>query len=262
MSKALFKLERKSMLKFLLIFATITALLSFVTMALYPVLQEILAELSTKDLGVDLEQFIQMGSITDYFTSNMFQMWGLLSIIYASVLAVKLTSGSFKDKSFELVYTLNISRVTIIRTKLIRLVLNILWFNLIAGVGAYIGLAVFAGVSTFSTLNFLVYFLISLVVTLISGLLAFALGLFAKHKFSTAAGVVLAVLFYFIVTAEQVSMTSWIGYLSPLTSLSKNIIAYGFVALKDTWISLCVWVILVITMLIASIFKFKNDDLC
>ena len=261
MSKALYKLERKSMLKTLLIFAIITALLSFVTIALYPVLQDVLAELSTKDLGVDLDKLIEMGSITEYFTANMFQMWGLFGIIYACVLAVKLTSGSFKDKSFELVYTLNISRTTIIKTKIVRLVLNLLWFNLIAGLGAYVGLVSFAGISTFSTLNFLVYFLITLIVTLISGFIAFALGLIAKHKFSTMAGVVLAMLFYFIVTAEQVSMTSWIGYLTPMTSLSADIITTGFVALKETWISLCVWAVVSALLVVTSVLKFKNDDL-
>ncbi len=261
-NKPLFKLERRNSIVSFILFSLIVGAICFVTIALYPVLKDAIEKLITEgDLG-ELENLIKMDSITEYFTSNMFQMWGLLGIIYASVLAVKLTSANFKDGSYEMLYTLNISRGQIVRTKLVRLLLNLTYFTLIVALFNYAGLAIFVGFSAFSTPNFLLYTLVMWLITLIVGALAFALGLASKRKFGVASAVVLGIVFYLIVTISEAAMVDWIGYLSPLTLSVSNVLQAGAMALSNNWYILVIWGAVAGISLWLSTLKFKNDDLC
>ena len=155
--KPLFKIERKNNLISFIVFSLIVGALCFLTIALFPVLKDLLADLAKESAGTGFEDMFKMDNITDYFTSNMFQMWGLFGMIYAGVLAVRLTSNNFKDGSYELIYSLNISRTKIVITKLITLLIYLTTFSLTVAVFNYVGLIIFAGISGFSTLNFLYF---------------------------------------------------------------------------------------------------------
>ncbi len=261
-NKSLYKLERKNNLKNFILFSLIVGVLCFATIALFPMLKEVLNELAQESFGTVFEDMFRMDNIADYFTANMYQIWGLLGLIYASVLAVKLTSGNFKDGSYEMIYSLNISRAKIVSTKLVRLILNTTYFTIVVALFNFVALVVFAGFSGFSALNFLAYTLVMWLITLIMGVLSFALGLFSKHKFNTLSAVVLAMVFYIIVTLAEASMTDWIGYLSPLTIVASNVLGLGFNALKQNWFILVGFSAISVLMLTFSVIKFKNDDLC
>ena len=259
--KPLFKIERKNNLISFIVFSLIVGALCFLTIALFPVLKDLLADLAKESAGTGLEDMFKMDNIADYFTSNMFQMWGLFGMIYAGVLAVRLTSNNFKDGSYELIYSLNISRTKIVITKLITLLIYLTTFSLTVAVFNYVGLIIFAGISGFSTLNFLLYALLTWVITLQVGIIAFALGLISKRKFGTVASIVLSLLFYIIITVSQASMVEWLNYLSPLSVIVTDVFTLGFAALKNQWITLLVWCVIPVTLLVLGVTKFKNDDL-
>lgn len=261
MTKALFKLEQKNTLKLMLVFSILVGIFSFVIIALYPTLSDILNQLAKENAGTELEKLLQITNVGDYFTSNMLEIWGLFGAIFAICIAVKLTTQNFKDNSFEIVYGQNLSRKAVIKTKFLNLLLNICWFTLIVAVFSYIGLVSFIGVSKFSTLNFLVYVLIVWLITMQMGLIGFGLGMFFKRKFSTVVGVLLVLVFFIITTVSQLNV-EWVGYLSPFTVLTASILDFGFNALADYVIGLVVWSILSSLITLFGFLKFKNEDFC
>ena len=79
MTKALFKLEQKNTLKLMLVFSILVGIFSFVIIALYPTLSDILNQLAKENAGTELEKLLQITNVGDYFTSNMLEIWSLFA---------------------------------------------------------------------------------------------------------------------------------------------------------------------------------------
>ena len=255
-NKPLFKLQRKSTINLLIIFSVIVAALMFMIIAIYPLMNNILSNMS-EAIG-----FANALSFSDYFNAEAFEIWILLICIFGSVLATSITTKEFKNGSYELIYTLNISRGEIVRTKLLRLILNVIYVNLITFVVSLIGLLIF-GTNQFSIVNLLIYTLFAIIVTLQIAVLVFAFGLFNKSNFNTFGGILMVIIMYLFTTLSMsVEKLKWIGYISPLTTMNGSIMVNGFKGITANGIILAVWSVITIVLLIFSMKKFKNDDLC
>ena len=258
-NKPLFNLQRKSNLKLSIIFSVVVAFLVVVAVALFPMIETV-----ADQIPEELREFLFMGSITDYFGLEAMEMWILVVGIYVSVLAINLTTKEFKNGSYELIYSLNMSRGEIVRTKLLRLLLNTIYINLVAGVVSLIALLIVAP-GQFSVINLAIYTLFAILVTMQIAIIAFALGLIVKKKFSTATGVFVVVAMYLITTLSTVTGNAkldWLGYLSPLSTMKDNIIANGFAGIFSNGITFGIWSAISIVVLFVATRKFKNDDLC
>jgi len=111
-NKQLYILQRKSKRNLFIIFSLLVALMLVVVVSLFPIMQEVV-----KELPSEISSMINMGSIASYFNTEALELWIFLVSIYAGRLAINLTTNEFRNGSFEMIYTLNISRGEIVRTK-------------------------------------------------------------------------------------------------------------------------------------------------
>lgn len=258
-NKPLFGLQRKSNSKLFIAFSVIMALLMFVVIALYPMIQDI-----TEQMPEALREMIYMGSIEQYFNLEALEVWIMLVSIYVAVMAINITTNEFKNGSYEMIYSLNISRGEVVRTKLVRLILNTIYINLICFVSSLVALLMFAG-SAISIVNLLIYTLFAILVTMQIAIIVFSIGLFAKKQFSTAGGVVLVVIMFICTTISSTAgdpKFDIIGYLSPMSTMKDSIMINGFGGVFTNGVLLGVWTLISLALLFVSYKKFKNDDLC
>jgi len=209
----------------------------------------------------ELKSLISMNSIGEYFNAEGVEFI-LLIAIFATALAVNITTNEFKNGSYELIYTLNLSRGEIIRTKLLRLITSIFYIDVISCVVTLVSMLIF-GYGDFSVVNLLIYFLIALVVTLQIGVIIFSLCLINKKHFNTFGALMIVVVMYlFTMLSSMSSEVEGLGYLSPMSSLKGTIMTEGFKGMFTNGILLGVWSVISILLLIVSAKKFQNDDLC
>ena len=255
-NKPLFGLQRKSTKNLFIVFAIVISLLAVIITALYPVMVD-----AVDLMPSELKSLISMNSIGEYFNAEGVEFI-LLIAIFATALAVNITTNEFKNGSYELIYTLNLSRGEIIRTKLLRLITSIFYIDVISCVVTLVSMLIF-GYGDFSVVNLLIYFLIALVVTLQIGVIIFSLCLINKKHFNTFGALMIVVVMYlFTMLSSMSSEVEGLGYLSPMSSLKGTIMTEGFKGMFTNGILLGVWSVISILLLIVSAKKFQNDDLC
>ena len=258
-NKPLFGLQRKSNAKLFVVFSLIMAVMLFVVIALYPTIQQIADQMPDM-----LKEMLYMGSIEQYFNLEALEIWVMLVSIYVAIMAINLTTNEFKNGSYEMIYSLNMSRGEIIRTKLVRLILNTIYINIICLVSSLIAMSIFAG-GQFSVVNLMIYALFAILVTMQIAIIVFSIGLFCKKQFSTVGGVVLVVIMFLFTTISSTAgdgKFDVIGYLSPMSTMKDSIMINGFSGIFTNGILLGVWSIISLLLLAVSFKKFKNDDLC
>ena len=101
----LYALERKNNLKALIIFSIIAAILVFITVAMFNLMEDALKMLegmfeNSPELKEQIAELIGSQNIATYFVLQAGQVWGLLGIIYAAFLGCKLnaTSGRLRGE--------------------------------------------------------------------------------------------------------------------------------------------------------------------
>lgn len=258
-NKPLFGLQRKSTKNLLIGFAVIIAVLLFGIVVLYPVVGK-----AFEQMPAELRDILTFNGIADYFNTEALEIWVLLVGIFVAVMAINITTKEFKNGSYELIYTLNMSRGEIVRTKLLRLIVNTLYINLVSFIASLVSLLIF-GFNEFKVVNLIVYALFATLVTLQVAVLVFSLGLLNKNKFSTAGGVIVVVVMYLFTTFSMVgsdNSTKWLGYLSPLSTMRGSIMTNGFKGVFTDGILFAVWSVISLLLLFISAKKFENDDLC
>lgn len=257
-NKPLFGLQRKSNSKLFIIFSIIVSFMLFMTIALYPTIQQVADQMPEL-----LREMLSMSSINEYFNIEALEMWILLVSIFVSVMAINLTTNEFKNGSYEFIYTLNMSRGEIVRTKLLRLILNTIYINLICCGVSLVALSIFG--SGFSVINVFIYTLFAILVTMQIGIIVFSLGLFNKKQFSTFAGIFAVIVMYLFTMLSSVTTNGkfdWLGYLSPMSTMKDSILLNGFGGVFTNGILLGAWSLISLVLLLVSYKKFKNDDLC
>jgi len=255
-NKHLFALQRKSTTNLFIIFAVVISVFAVLITALYPMMVDVVAIMPDA-----LKSMISMNTIGEYFSAEGIE-FVLLLAVFAAATAVSITTNEFKNGSYELIYTLNMSRGEIVRTKLLRLVANIVYMDVINFVVILVSMFIW-GAGGFSVANLIIYFLIALVVTLQVGVLIFSLGLLNKKNFNAfGAMMVVIVMYLFSVISNMADKVEWLGYLSPIASLNGSIMTEGFKGMFTNGILLGVWSLISIVLLLVSAKKFQNDDLC
>lgn len=254
-NKPLYKLERKANLLPLIVFAIVTGALLVVAAAIFPYMED-----SLSLLPEELQSLVNFNSVTEYFSAEAVEMWVVSGSIYAAWLALKLVNGDFKNGNAELLYSLNISRNEILRTKLLRLFVNVTIYNVALSVVAFLALWLLCG--QLAIAGILIFTLFAWLTTLIVGLLMFGLGTVVGRKFGPVAGIVLVVLLYLISSISMsASQVEWLGYLSPFTTMFGDVISNGFAGLLNYGASLIIWGVVAICTAVFGILNFKNVDL-
>ena len=255
-NKPLFALQRKSTKNLFIIFALVISALAVMIISLYPMMTDVMEAMPEV-----LKSMYTMGSIADYFNTEGIE-FVLIIAIFATAMAVSITTSEFKNGSYELIYTLNMSRGEIIRTKLLRLVANIAYINVISFAVILVSMFIW-GAGGFSVVNLVIYFIIALVVTLQIGVIMFSLCLINKKNLNSFGAVMIVVAMYlFSMLSNMADKVEWLGYLSPLSSLNGTIMTDGFKGMFTKGILLGVWSLVSLVLLLISSKKFQNDDLC
>ncbi len=253
----LFKLEQKRGFVAFLWFSIITAVLVFVVCAVYPATKDLLANNSMlAELG------ISMNSMADYLNSELLQMWLVPVTLYVCCAVVSTTTNELRNGSFELIYTLNMGRKEIIRTKVAKISLDVLIINIVGFAASTIGALAF-GKGGVNIANLLVYLLFAVVVSLEIMLFMFAITLLGKRSVGTFSGVVVALLMYLMCSLMNVGgdKTQWLGFLTPLATLNGSILTSGFSGLFENGVVLGVWAAISVVLYVLALNKFKNDDI-
>lgn len=260
----LYALERKNNLKALIIFSVIAAILVFITVAMFNLMEDALKMLegmfeNNPELKNQIAELIGSQNIATYFVLQAGQMWGLLGIIYAAFLGCKLVGGNLKDGSYEMLYTQNVSRTKIVLNKFVRLVINLLIFNAICGIFGLVGMLIW-GYGQFNVLNYFAYWLFLIVMSVQAGAISFAFALFGKRKYTTFLSVVVAVAFYFIAYLGIAgSNFEFLSYLTPFAVVLADVVNSGLTVV-NYW-SLAIWTIIPIILMFFAIKNFKNTDI-
>ena len=76
-NKPLFKLQTKNNTKLFILFSAIASIMLFITIALFPVIQEL-----SNEMPEVLKEMMYMGSIEQYFNLEALEMWILLISIF------------------------------------------------------------------------------------------------------------------------------------------------------------------------------------
>lgn len=260
----LFKLERKLNLKLLLIFSAISAVLLFVSVALFPVLDDVLLKLQqmfadNAEFAKTISDIIGSQNIASYFVSQAGQTWALIGAVYASYLGYKLVCGNFKDGSYEMLYTQNLSRNQILLHKLLRLVINLLIFSFINAVAGVVALAIW-GYGEFNLLKYLLYTLFVTITIIQIGVFSFAIATFAHKKYSVMASILVVITMYFV-SMFAMSTTS-LGFFNCLTPFALSFVDVFNETIKAVnVVSVIVWTVAPAVLAFLGFKNFKNSDL-
>lgn len=255
---ALFKLERRKGLSVLVWFSIVTGVLVFVTCALFSTVQQMLSDNEVlSKLGISLT------SMAEYFDTEAVQMWMLPVILFVACSVISTTTSEFRNGSFELIYSLNVSRCEVVRTKFIKTILDIVIINIVAFLMALIGMSAFAK-GDFNFVNLLIYLLVAICVSIQVAMFVYALALFGKRKINMFGGVILVLVFYLLCTLMSVGAdksTQWLGFFTPLSTLNGSIMQNGFAGLFKNGIVLLIWTVVSIVLFVLGSLKFKKEDL-
>ena len=260
----LYVIERKANLKPLIAFSIISAVMLFIAISLFPLLDDVMLQLQqmfegNPEMQNMLAAAIGTQNITSYFVAQAGQSWALFGGVYAAYLGCKLVSGNFKDGSYEMLYTQNLSRNQILTQKLIRLVINLLIFSLVNAVLGFVALLIWGG-GDFSILKYLLYALFVTLMTLQTGVFSFAIATFAHKKYSTMASILMVVAMYFVVTfALSVESLSFLNCFTPFALVYVDVFNASMQTVNI--ISLIVWTIIPAVLTFLGFKNFKNTDL-
>ncbi len=260
----LYKLERKTNLKPLIIFSLLSAVVLFIVIALFPFLDDAMLQLQeifegNEEMQNMLSVAIGTQNITTYFVAQAAQSWALVGAIYGAYLGYKLICGNFKDGSYEILYTQNLSRTQILKHKFLRLIINLLIFSLVNTIVGLVALLIW-GYGEFNVFKYFLYALLVTLMTLQTGVLSFALATFAHKKYSVMTAMLIVVATYFIITfALSVESLEFLKCFTPFTIAYLDV----FNATIKTFeiVGLIAWTVVPTILAFLGVKSYKNTDL-
>ena len=173
---------------------------------------------------------------------------------------MKLLSSELKGKSCEMIYTSPMSRGEVIRTKALRVFVNISLINLIVAAASFASLLIWGTMVNYG--NFTIYCIVVWLVTLVVSFFVFGLCILFRKKFNVLGVLLLLLVLYVFATMATQPNTEWLGYLSPQSVVSGGILAEGFKGMFLSGWPLVIWCGLMIAVNIFAFCKFKHSDLC
>lgn len=255
---ALFQLEKRRGLASLIWFSVITAVLTFVSVAIFPAVKDVLSGNETfAQLGFDFS------NVAVYLNAELLEMWALPVLLFVVCSAITMTTSEFKNGSFELIYSLNMSRSEILRTKMFKALVDIVVINLVAFVSALIGVLAFGNGGVYIP-NLLIYLLVMICVSVQISVLTFALALIGKRRYNMVTGIIVMVILYLLcslMNAVPDGSTEGLGFLTPLSTLNGTILVDGFAGVFKKGLVFAIWTAISVILITFGVYKFKNDDL-
>lgn len=260
----LYRIERKDNLKALIGFSIVSAIVLFITISLFPLLDDVMAQIQkmfegNPEMQNMMAAAIGTQSITSYFVAQTAQSWAFVGGIYAAYLGYKLVGGNFKDGSYEMLYTQNVSRTQILKHKLIRLAINIGIFSLVNAVAGFIAMMIW-GSGQFNVLKYVLYCLFVALMTLQIGVFSFAISTFAHRKYSMMSAILVVMAMYFIVTfALSVESLNFLNAVTPFGLVYVDIFNSTMSAVNI--VGLIIWTVVPTILAFLGFKNFKNTDL-
>ncbi len=260
----LYAMERRQNLVPLLGFALVAAFLAVVTLAVYPQMETMLPGMISSLPQEMQEMFLSlMGgeSFANFYVMQMGQTWGMVAIIYASYLGYSLVASNFKNNSSTMLYTLNLSRNKIIANKLVRLVINIVLFNVFVGLATLITTLVL-GETGFNLWNIGVFTLFMTIASLQLAIILFGICLMNPKKSSQILSILIPVVLFFLSFIGLLDESlNFILYLSPISALfntTNTILATGFANINYVLVS--IWDAIALVLLVVGLVQFNKKD--
>ena len=252
-NKTIYKHERSTILT-MLIWATLISALMIVTMSMFPLISR-----AVRSLPEDIRAYLgPMDNVNMYFESQASEIWALLLCVYGAVLVYKLVTKELKGKSCEIVYTSPASRGEIIRTKALRIFINISLMNIIIAAFAFMSLYIWG--SAYNLVHFLVYTFVVWLVAMIVTYLIFGISLLFNQKMSALPIFVILIAFYILMSFYTNLPT--LGYFTPMSVLGGGIIEHGFYGVRLYGMPIVIWLVICVVTNIVGFCKFRKSDLC
>ncbi len=260
----LYKLERKLNLKSLIIFTIVGAVVTLLTTLMFLLVDDVLKVMqemfeNNPEMQEALGDALTNANLASYFVANAGSSWGLIGTLYAGYLGCKLVNSNLKDNSYETLYTLEFSRNKILLHKLVRLIINVVIFNLVVALFGFIGVCVI-GLNQINVWNYLLYTLICIVVCLQVGIICFGLACLFKRKFKTILSIILCFALYLFADFSTMGANfKFLEYLTPVSSCYSPIITSGLTQLN--YISFAVWLVVSGLVLTFGMLRFNKRDI-
>lgn len=261
----LYRLERNTNFKSLLIFSLVTAAMIVLAIGMYGMMTDVMESVISafgEETATYLEEIMGSNDFNSYFIMHIGEWWGLFAVIYGSFLGYQLVAANFRNNSSTMLYSLNLTRNNILNTKFVRLTINSVLFNIFLGITSLAG--VFAFGYSVNILNLCVYTLFMLIITLLSGLIMFAVTVLLPKKLSPVLSIVLPIILVFFSSLALMDKNlDFFAYFSPIslafTTGPKNILTTGFADVN--YYILALWTILPVVLTIIAYKKFGEKDL-
>ena len=237
----------------MIIWAVVLSALMVASMSMYPIVSKAIASLPQ-----ELKDIVgPINNINDYFAAQACETWILFVGIYGATLAYKLITKQLKGREFELVYTAPFSRGEIVRTKALRLFINVSLVNIFV--------AVFSGVSLYvwgqiNIANFVLFSALAYVATLSISYFVFALCLLFDFNMNAFGCILVLAAFYLFYTFSANVAT--LGYFTPISVISGNVLTAGLAGIKYYGVPLAIWSVASLVLCMLGFAKFKKADLC
>lgn len=215
----LYRLERNTNFKSLLIFSLVTAAMIVLAIGMYGMMTDVMESVISafgEETATYLEEIMGSNDFNSYFIMHIGEWWGLFAVIYGSFLGYQLVAANFRNNSSTMLYSLNLTRNNILNTKFVRLTINSVLFNIFLGITSLAG--VFAFGYSVNILNLCVYTLFMLIITLLSGLIMFAVTVLLPKKLSPVLSIVLPIILVFFSSLALMDKNlDFFAYFSPIS---------------------------------------------
>lgn len=228
MIKTLFKMEFRRAIKANLWWSIGVALMIYLIIVLYPLVDDIYAQVPPEMMAI-LEQFGGIPTdVLEYYATEGAMMLQLFGAIYAALLGFNLISVFEKERLAEILYTQAIPKRDFYVSKLMVLVVMIIFFTLINGVVGYVGfLTIREG---FSLSDYVLFTLLNGVMYLHIALLSMGLALYLNKDVKAMIALAIPLPLYILSIVSTLTDHEWLKrlkYISPFTysdpvSILKN----------------------------------------
>lgn len=260
--------------KSLLIWSIIVAAIMAMVLAIYPLVEEMMAELLASDPDGSIAALLEVfggGSVEnigEYYVVEGGQMYVLVGVIFAAMLGINLIRKEIADGSAEYIYSQPVSKGAIFRSKLLVFVTNIFMFNILVSSVSFTTMIIVDNGVNFDVSNFLVYSLLATTIHLMVGLIAFSLTAIFKKKVSIGLGIGVGVGTYFISLISKLATdVEYLKNFTPFTLIygktegatNLTVMADGFKSVEMP--ILIGWAALTVVLLAYSHFYFKRNDI-
>lgn len=176
-----------------------------------------------------LSNINDLNSVLGFYSVNNIIYMMVLGSIFSIVISCNILLKEEYNKTAEYLLTRPLSRKTIFLTKLLVIIIQVFFLNVMTSLVGYISMKlVFEGY--FSLSAFLILSLYTFLLNLLFVAIGLCISVFVKKaKPITTIGIALVLFFYFLFTISKITVTaSDIGYISPFKYVRTDVISDNY----------------------------------